>query len=161
MFAMMTAPSFTVRSELPIAPEAFWRGMSMQVVNAELHPLVSMTAPAAWKAAPLEQWTTGTVLFRSVILLFGFLPVDVHSLRLDSIVPARGFLERSHSWCNALWQHERSTARTEAGCVVTDTITVQGRVPLAAALLMPVYRMVFRHRHRRMKALYGQAAPHA
>jgi hypothetical protein len=149
-------PSFTITTELPMSPEAFWHGMSMNAVNAELWPLVTMTAPAMWKAAPLEQWTIGPVLFRSVILLFGFVPVDVHSLRIEQIFPARGFRERSHSWCNRLWQHERTTAPTAKGCTVTDTVTVHGRIPCAASLLLPVYRFVFRHRHRRLKALYGQ-----
>lgn len=149
-------PTFTITTELPVTPDAFWRGMSMQAVNAELRPLVQMTVPNAWQDAPLAHWRTGRVLFASVILLFGFLPVDVHSLRLEQIDPARGFLERSHSWCNRLWQHERTTTPTAAGCALTDTVTVQGRLPLLAALLMPVYRLVFRHRHRRLKALYGR-----
>ncbi|WP_028101580.1 hypothetical protein [Pseudoduganella violaceinigra] len=148
-------PTFTIRTELAVTPEAFWRRMSMNAVNAELRPLVSMTAPAAWRNCPVEQWAAGPVLFRSVILLFGLIPVDVHSLRLAQIIPARGFLERSHSWCNKVWQHERTTERSDAGCVVTDTLTVQGRIPFLAALLMPMYRAVFRHRHHRLKAMYG------
>jgi hypothetical protein len=67
----------------------------------------------------------------------------------------RGFLERSSSWSNRLWQHERITRPTAAGCVLTDTVTVEGRVPFVTRLLMPVYRAVFRHRHRRLKQLYG------
>lgn len=128
----------------------------MSAVNAELRPLVRMTSPAHWVRCPLHQWTPGDVLFRSVVLLFGVLPVDVHSLRLESIDPrGHGFLERSHSWWNRQWQHERTTTATEAGCLVKDSVTVEGRVPLATALLMPVYRWVFRHRHRRLQALYG------
>ena len=144
-------PSFSISTELAIAPETFWHDMAMDAVNAELHPLVKMTAPTAWRAAPLQQWAAGPVLFRSIVLLFGFLPVDVHSLRLERVCPGRGFLERSHSWCNSLWQHERTTTPSPAGCIVTDTITVKGRIPFATTLLMPVYRLVFRHRHRRMK----------
>lgn len=152
----MTMPTFTVSTQLDIASDAFWARMSMAMVNAELSPLVRMTAPSRWKDCPLEQWTTGRVLFRSVVLLFGFLPVDVHSLRLERIFPDRGFLERSHSWINQRWQHERTTTRTEGGCLVTDTVTVQGRVALVTALLLPVYRLVFRHRHQRLKSLYGR-----
>jgi len=86
--------SFNIRSELPVRPEDFWAGMSMAAVNAELMPLVRMTTPASWRDCPLPQWTTGQVLFRSVILLFGVLPVDVHALQLESIDPRRGFHER-------------------------------------------------------------------
>lgn len=147
-------PSFTVRSELGVAPEVFWQGMSMSAVNAELWPLIRMTTPASWCNCPLEQWTSGAVLFRSVVLLFGFLPVDVHSLRLEHIDPAKGFVEGSHSWMNALWQHERVTTRMAAGCMITDTVAVQSRIPGVGAMLMPLYRGVFRHRHRRMRSLY-------
>jgi hypothetical protein len=35
---------------------------------------------------------------------------------------------------------------------------VQGRVPLLTALLLPIYRLVFRHRHNRLRSLYGHAA---
>jgi len=150
-------PSFSIRSELPIRPEDFWARMSMDAVNAELMPLVRMTTPAAWRQCPLPQWTMGQVLFRSVILLFGVLPVDVHALRLESIDPQRGFHERSSSWANRLWQHERTTEATAGGCIVTDQVTVVGRAPWMTWLMMPIYRFVFRHRHRRLQALYASA----
>ncbi len=148
-------PTFSFSTELPITPEAFWSRMSMSAVNAELRPLVCMTAPAAFRRAELSQWATGRVLFRSVVLLFCCLPVDVHALRLERVEMGRGFLERSSSWSNRLWQHERTTRPTAAGCVLTDTVTVEGRVPFVTRLLMPVYGAVFRHRHRRLKQLYG------
>lgn len=149
--------TFAISTELTVTPQAFWQRMSMATVNAELMPLVRMTAPPAWRHRPLAQWTAGHVLFRSVILLFGFIPVDVHALRFEHLFPEGGFLERSQSWANRLWQHERTTIPTASGCIVTDRLTVQGRVPFAAVMLMPVYRLVFRHRHRRMRALYGAA----
>ncbi|MDT8991924.1 hypothetical protein RQP54_13720 [Curvibacter sp. APW13] len=148
--------TFTVSSELSIAPSEFWARMSMSAVNAELLPLVRMTSPSEWQHCSLERWATGKVLFRSVVLFLGFLPVDVHSMRLEHISPGSGFLERSHSWANRLWQHERTTTATAKGCVVTDTVSVEGRVPLFTALLLPVYRLVFRHRHNRLKVRYGQ-----
>lgn len=151
-------PSFSISSELPIRPDEFWAGMSMDAVNAELMPLVRMTAPARWRDCPLSQWTSGQVLFRSVILLFGVLPVDVHALRLDEIDTASGFVERSSSWVNRQWEHRRTTTATARGCRVTDEVTVVGRFPWLAWALMPVYRLVFRHRHRRLRALYRPVA---
>lgn len=148
-------PSFSISSELRVAPAAFWGRLSMADVNAELRPLVRMTAPLAWRARPLLGWGTGQPLFRSVILLLGCVPVDVHAFRLERATPAQGFVERSHSWVNVLWQHERTTTPTAAGCTLTDTVTVRGRVPVLTALLMPLYRLVFRHLHRRLRALHG------
>lgn len=146
---------FTLSSDLSISPHKFWSGMSMSAVNSELAPLIHMTSPSKWKHSPLADWSTGRVLFRSIILLFGVLPVDVHHLRLDHIYPGRGFLERSSSWTNSLWQHERTTTETNFGCIVTDTVSIQGRIPFVESLLLPIYRVVFRHRHSRLKALYG------
>lgn len=148
-------PVFTIRSELGVTPESFWQGMSMAAVNAELHPLVHMTTPAVWRECAVSQWSTGRVLFRSVILLFGLLPVDVHSLRLAHIDSTRGFVERSHSWANRLWQHERVTTRTPFGCTITDTVLVESRLPGMATLLLPIYQTVFRHRHRRLRAMHS------
>jgi hypothetical protein len=153
-------PSFSISSELPIRPDEFWAGMSMDAVNAELMPLVRMTTPTQWRHCALPQWTTGRVLFRSVILLFGVLPVDVHALRLDEIDPERGFFERSSSWANRLWEHRRTTQATARGCVVTDDVTVVGRLPWITLALMPVYRWVFRHRHRRLVARHGRVVPY-
>lgn len=148
-------PSFILSTELQTTPASFWQGMSMAAVNAELWPLVRMTVPHNWKSCPLEQWATGQPLFRSVILLFGVVPVDIHSLQLAHIDPERGFVEKSSSWVNKQWQHERRTEATRSGCIVTDTVTVQGRIAWLAALLLPVYKMVFRHRHRRLAGFYG------
>ena len=152
-------PSFTIRTELPrTTPEAFWAGMSIDAVNAELRPLARMGAPTAWRRCPLEQWTTGRTLFRSTIWLFGVLPVDLHSLRLEALHPGpRGFLENSHTLWNRRWRHERTTIPTAAGgLVVQDHLTVESRLPGAATLMMPVYRFVFLHRHRRLKVLHGE-----
>ncbi|WP_284616715.1 hypothetical protein [Aquabacterium humicola] len=148
-------PQFTQQSELPIPPEAFWAGMSMRAVNAELNPLVHMTAPPGWRDGPLDAWQTGRVLFRSWILLFGLLPVDRHALQLQSVNPAGGFVEESTSWTNRRWRHERSTRASPRGCVLTDRVTVESRLPGLAWLLLPVYRAVFAHRHRRLRRRYG------
>jgi hypothetical protein len=147
-------PRFTKQSELAVTPQVFWAGMSMRAVNAELEPLVHMTAPRAWRDAPLEAWQPGRVLFRSWILLFGWLPVDRHALRLQSVNPDGGFVEESSSWTNRRWRHERSTRATPRGCMLTDRVTVEGRLPGLAWLLLPVYRAVFAHRHRRLKRRY-------
>ncbi|NRF68219.1 hypothetical protein HLB44_14595 [Aquincola sp. S2] len=148
-------PQFTMQSELAIAPDRFWSGMSMRAVNDELNPLVHMTAPPAWRDGPLEAWQTGRVLFRSWVLLFGWLPVDRHALQLQAIDPAGGFVEESTSWTHRRWRHERSTGATPRGCLLTDRVTVDSRVPGLAWALLPVYRAVFAHRHRRLLQGYG------
>ena len=147
---------FSFRSDLTIEPSAFWSRMSMRAVNEELAPLVRMTVPAAWATCSLAQWQTGRVLFRSWILLFGIFPVDRQAVQMERIHDETGFLERSSSWMNRLWEHERTTEITPGGCVLVDRVKVLGRIPLAERLLTPTYKRIFEHRHQRLRALYGR-----
>lgn len=135
-----------------------WASTSMNSVNWELSPFVRMTAPREWRDYPPERWETGRLLFRSWVLLLGVLPVDRHSFRLKHIHAGEGFQENSSSWLNREWNHERKLLPAEGGCRVIDHVSVVGRFPLLTALLMPVYRFVFRHRHARLRKKYGQAS---
>lgn len=148
-------PGFEIRTELPIPASTFWAGMSMEAVNAELMPLVRMTVPTSWRAAPIGRWQTGKLLFRSWILLFGVLPVDLHALKLEEIREGTGFKELSSSMVNRVWMHERWTEPHGERCVLVDRVTVQGRLPPLTSLLMPVYRWVFRHRHAQLKRMHA------
>lgn len=151
-------PKFTTRSILKVSPEQFWSSMSMESVNWELAPWVRMSAPTQWRACAIDQWRTGELLFKSWILLFGVLPSDLHSVRLLHIDAAGGFVEASSSWMNREWRHERRTQAHPQGCLLEDVVTVTGRLPWITAALMPVYRLVFAHRHRRLRHKYGGSA---
>ena len=147
--------SFSLTTRIRTTPQAFWAGNTLEAVNAELSPLVKMTAPEAWRFRTIMTWPAGEHCFNSIILLFGVLPVDVHSFQLERVDPEHGILERSHSWLNRLWQHERTTKPADGQCLVTDTLTVETRIGFLSTLLMPINRALFRHRHRRLLALYG------
>ncbi|OOG39884.1 hypothetical protein [Polaromonas sp. A23] len=149
---------FTIDSTLNVSPSTLWASTFMNSVNWELWPLVRMTAPLAWRDYPPERWESGRLLFRSWVLLLGVLPVDLHSFRLKHIDAGEGFQENSSSWLNREWNHERKLLPAAGGCRVIDHISVVGRVPLLTALLMPVYRLVFRHRHARLRRKYGQVS---
>jgi hypothetical protein len=151
-------PEFTIQSNLNVDPNTFWAATSMQSVNWELAPIVRMTAPPEWTNCPLEQWEAGRDLFKSWVLLFGIIPVDRHSFRLREIIDGVGFRESSSSWINRRWNHDRTVVAREAGCTVTDHVAVAGRVPILRSCLMPVYKLVFRHRHRRLRRKYGTLA---
>ncbi len=148
---------FSIQSDLAVAPAAFWAATSMSSVNWELAPIVRMSAPREWQDCAIERWETGSKLFDSWILLFGFVPVDLHSFRLQEIFADSGFQECSSSWMNKEWRHRRIALAGGQGCIVTDHVVVVGRIPLLSALLMPVYRFVFRHRHRRLRKQYKKA----
>lgn len=137
-------------SEIGISPEAFWAMPVMPQVNRELRPLAAMTYPARLREATLADCPRGIDIFTSVILLFGILPTDLHKLHLAN-ADARGFDERSTSTMNRLWRHERQLEATPRGAMLTDTLDIKGRIPPITALLMPIYRAIFRHRHAQLR----------
>jgi hypothetical protein len=147
---------FTLQSDLAIGPDEFWAANTMKSVNWELSPIVRMTALKEWRSCPINQWEVGCLLFKSWILLFGIIPIDRHSFKLRRIYEGSGFLESSSSWVNKEWLHERRTTVRGSGCTITDHVTVVGRFPMLTNLLMPVYRFIFRHRHRRLRRNYGR-----
>lgn len=147
--------SFEVSSTLAIPASRFWEHATVADVNAELAPWVRMTVPSRWRAVPLREWPAGQTLFRSWILLFGVLPVDLHSFFLESIDPARGFEERSSSLTNKRWEHSREVRQQGTGCVVSDRVRFESRLPLLGLVLLPVYRAIFRSRHRFLGRKYG------
>jgi ligand-binding SRPBCC domain-containing protein len=54
------------------------------------------------------------------------------------------------------WEHERTLAPTgDGGCVLQDRVRFEPRLPLPGPMLLPLYRTVFRHRHRRLRRHFG------
>jgi ligand-binding SRPBCC domain-containing protein len=151
----MTGSRFSISSDLPVAVEDVLATITLSGVNAELWPLVRMTAPAQWANTPLAQWPEQQELFRSWILLFGILPIDLHAFCLQAVLPGRGFVETSSSTVNAQWNHTRTVIPIAGGCRVTDTVEYQSRIPLLGHVLKPMYQLVFWWRHRRIRARFG------
>jgi hypothetical protein len=129
-----------------------WRhATTLGGVNAELRPLVRMTGP---RDASIEDAPLGEVAFRSVLLVGGVLPFDLHALTLVEVEEGR-FLERSHSLLQRTWEHERTVIADGDGCVVTDRLRVEPRLRVAHRLTMRVVMIVFGHRHRRLARRFG------
>jgi len=142
--------SLTVASDVPLDAGRVWARVStMEGVNAELMPLMRMTVPPEVQGRSLMLGPVGEPMFRSWFLLGGVLPVERHTFCLESIEEGH-FLERSSSWLQAVWRHERWVVPTETGCRVTDELAFRPRLPLIGALLVPIVRVVFEHRHRRL-----------
>jgi hypothetical protein len=58
------------------------------------------------------------------------------------------------------WEHERTIELDSGGCVITDRIRYQPRLPVPDLFLQGLYRAVFAHRHRRLRKRFGgQALP--
>ena len=66
----------------------------------------------------------------------------------------RGFLERSPMLTQKSWEHERTLEPRDGGTLVTDRVEFVPKLPGGGALT-PVFRAVFRHRHRRLRKRFG------
>ncbi len=150
--------TFTFSSELQVSVDDLLRTFTMSAVNAELRPLVRMTAPKSWASRSILEWPERQALFQSWILLFGVVPIDRHSFYFEIINPAEGFVESSSSTANSVWRHQRTVAPIRSGCRLTDTIHYQNRAPLLGALFKPLYGLVFFCRHRYLRTKYAGRA---
>jgi len=152
-------PAVVTRSLLRAPAGDVWRhASSMDGVNWELSPFVEMTVPRAARGLTIADAPTGVVAFRSVLLAFGFLPFDVHSLRLETVSPPKGFAEESTSWLQRRWRHERTiTPLDGGGCELVDAVTVEPRLPGGALVVTKIVRAMFAWRHRRLRRRFGTA----
>lgn len=148
---------FEITSRLDGDADDFMRRFDIAAVNDELGPWLRMTAPTAWAARPIVDWPAGRTLFASWILFLGVLPIDRHHFALESAPGARGFRENSSSWVMAQWRHERRVESLGTKMEITDRLEWRARLPGFSALLAPIYRGVFRHRHRRLRQRHGVA----
>jgi hypothetical protein len=148
-------PIISVISKLRVAPEEFWSTQSLDAVNDELRPWIHMSAPKVWRHRLPKEWQDAGVLFKSWVLLLGLFPIDLHAYGSFSFDPQSGVVERSSSWINSAWQHERTTEPTDTGCVVRDRVTFMPRFAPLGSVLAAIYLRVYLHRHKRLEAMYG------
>jgi hypothetical protein len=123
-------------------------------VNYELNPIVHMTAPDKWKNRSLAEAPVNKKLFSSLILLFHFIPMDVHNIYFKQILE-NGFKESSNSIMMKVWNHNREIKNLKQGCVLTDEISFSTRIPCLDVLIKPIYAYVFWHRHKRLENKFG------
>jgi ligand-binding SRPBCC domain-containing protein len=147
---------FKVSSLVPAPPSQVWeRIMTPAGINYELRPWLSMTFPRGFEELDPESVEPGRPLGRSWVFLFGVLPFEYDDITLVELEPGHRFLERSPTLSQRCWQHERIVEPAEGGSRLTDRIRMEPRLGLPAAPLRPVFRALFRHRHRRLRAWFG------
>jgi len=123
----------------------------------EFWPVLRMTFPADLESIS-DGWQPGKRLFRSWILLFGFLPVEYDDLTLVELEEGHRLLERSKMFTQKYWQHERELSETGAGVRIVDRVVFESRFSSLEAILLMIFRQVFRYRHFRLRQLYGHLA---
>jgi hypothetical protein len=153
-------------SHLHASQDAVWAGASSaRGINDEFWPLLRMTASRSLRENGLAQVELGKRICRSWVLLLGVVPVDYDDITLVRLDPPRGFLERSTMLSQRAWEHERSIEPAPDGadgCIVTDTIRYEPRLPVPDLILRRLYAAIFRYRHHRLRKRYrGMPIPQA
>ena len=147
------------RSRLDAPAEAVWdRVITPAGINHELMPLMRMTVPRGVEALDPATVPMGERLFRSWILLFGFIPFDYDDIGLVSFDPGRGFHERSTMFTQRVWEHVRTLEPDGEGCVVTDRLRFEPRAAVPVPVVRGLVAATFAHRHRRLRGYFGGAA---
>jgi ligand-binding SRPBCC domain-containing protein len=147
--------SFTIQSPVHGGRNQIWEHITqMKNVNAELMPFAAMTYPPDKAAIAGNHVPLNETLFTSVILLFGFLPVDLHHLAFDAILPGHSFQENSKTLMHRYWKHTRTINEQSNGCLVTDVVHYLPHLPLIGYALLPLYRVIFNHRHKKLRAAF-------
>jgi ligand-binding SRPBCC domain-containing protein len=143
-------------SLLRASRETVWeRIATARGINDELWPLLRMTAPRRLREEGLAAVVPGERICRSWLLLLGVLPVDYDDIVLAELDPPNGFLERSAMLSQREWQHQRTIEAVPEGCVLTDRVSYEPRLPVPDAILRGLYRRIFRHRHSRLRRRFG------
>jgi hypothetical protein len=147
----------SVSSRLEARPDRVWnRVVTPAGINDELRPLLRMTVPRGVERLDPASVELGRPIGRSWVLLFGLVPFDYDEITLVRLEEGRGFLERSRMLSQRVWEHERTLEPTaEGGCLITDRVRWEPRIPLPGTLLRPLIRALFRHRHRRLRRRFG------
>jgi ligand-binding SRPBCC domain-containing protein len=151
--------SLRFESRLPAPTERVWEWItSVKGISAEMWPLLRMTVPKDIRSLADVRIQPGVPLFRSYVLLFGFLPVDYSDMTLLELEPGSGFVEQSPMGSMKLWRHERHIVpcpSDPAAVLLVDQLTFQPRMMSRVAGWF--VRRLFVHRHKVLRANLGGA----
>jgi ligand-binding SRPBCC domain-containing protein len=149
--------SFSFETRLAAEPAVVWaHATSMAGVNSELFPLARMTSPRSAANLGAADIVPGRRVFRSWIFALGVLPVDYDDLTFVEFEAPRRFLERSPMLSQRWWQHERTVEAVPGGTLLRDRVEFEPRSALLGRLQLPVFRLVFANRHRRLARMFGR-----
>ncbi|HEX8742831.1 MAG TPA: hypothetical protein VF712_06840 [Thermoleophilaceae bacterium] len=144
------------RSRLAAPRAEVWEHIvSPEGINDELRPFLRMSVPRGFEGLDADGFEVGKPLGRSWILLFGAIPVECDDITVARLDAGSGFLERSKMLSQRLWEHERTIEDDGDGCVLSDRMRFEPRLPIPAAWNRPLVRLLLRHRHRRLRRRFG------
>ena len=148
--------SMVFESKLSQPKDQIWKWMtSVEGISAELWPLLRMTTPRGVHNLADLNFKSGRRLFRSYLLLFGFLPIDYSDLTLVEF-NSDGFIEQSPMGFIKFWRHERFLEVRESNpsqVFLVDKLTFE---PLIAQNFAKWFtRKLFEHRHVVLRRRFG------
>jgi ligand-binding SRPBCC domain-containing protein len=134
------------------APEVWRHATSLDGINRELAPWMTMSAPPELRGLSLDddRVVIGERLFVSWVRLFGVVPLDRMEVTIVELERGRRFVEQSPMLAMRRWRHERTVEPAGAGCVLRDTLT------FSPGVARPALAAFFAHRHRVLARLFGQ-----
>jgi len=148
-------PKFEIATHLSVEPVKLYRELlTINGVNRELAPYINMSAPKQWRAKQISEWPVGAFFFNSRVTLFGLIPIDSHRFKFSEVSES-GFSESSKTLMNKEWNHTRSIVAAGSGSKVKDLIEYKSKLSIVGIILMPVFKAIFKHRHKKLKAKYG------
>ncbi len=135
-----------------------WNGVTkMDGINDELYPLLKMTHPSDTKNLSIKDAPINKFLFTSILLLFMFIPIDLHFLKLKKVKHGE-FVEESSSIIQNKWIHHRTITKdphNKNHCILTDDLEWNTRIyGVANYIMYPIIYVIFWNRHYRLKFLY-------
>jgi hypothetical protein len=155
---------FKVISHIPKSRAVVWNHMTdMEKINSELWWLTQMTFPQEKRYVQLpknknEVLRENDFLFPSVVLLFGFIPIDYIWVSFTSSNQNEFCQEHSTSLFYRFWRHRRSMwdHHKNNEVILVDEIHFLPRIYCFGYVFMFIVQALMDHRHKRLQALYGQ-----
>jgi len=150
---------FEIESKLNVPGELFWQqAIHMSSVNAELWPIIRMTFPKKMEKLDPSNEDMGKCLFHSIILLFGFLPIDLYDVTFIEFFQGKYFQEKSPTLTQKWWKHRRQIQNIEKGCYVIDRVEILPKIKLFGNIYIWFAKILFTQRHRNLRKRYGVIA---
>lgn len=149
--------SLHLESKLQATTEAVWEWItSVACISAEMWPYFRMTAPKGMRSLNNLEIEPGVRMFRSIVFLLGFLPIDYSNMTLVELEPGQGFVEQSPMGSMKLWRHERRIhpdPEHPKGVLLVDQLIFKPR--FAPRFVGWFIKRVFIHRHEVLKTQLG------
>ena len=145
----MTTLTLSFETRTSASPAEAWAWItSVEGILNEMSPLLRMTVPNGIASLTDLEITAGKPLFRSRLLLFGFVPIGHTDLTIEAIFERQGFVEQSPMTAMSLWRHERRIIAQDSGSTIIDALN------FAPSFLPGITRFFvnycFRHRHKQL-----------